>query len=82
MQIEAWWACKGRFMMVNALLVSDIFVTYIYAQENTSLYVTLHFYNSLLLRLFEYRVLSKWNNTYLLFLFLFIYNSAIIFTVD
>ena len=55
-------------MMVNALLVSKIFVTYIHAQENIkssifsccalpSLYVTLHFYNSILLRLFEYRAL-------------------------
>ena len=55
-------------MMVNALLVSKIFVTYIHAQENTKssvfsrcalppLYVTLHFYNSILLRLFEYRAL-------------------------
>ena len=55
-------------MMVNALLVSKIFVKYIYAQENIkssifscyalpSLYVTLNFYNSILLRLFEYRVL-------------------------
>ena len=83
MQIEAWWAWKGQFMMVNALLVSDIFVTYIYAQENTSLYVTLHFYNSILLRLFEYRVLliSETIQIYY-FYFYFIYNSVIIFTVD
>ena len=81
-------------MMVNALLVSKIFVTYIYAEENTkssifsrcalpSLYVTLHFYNSILLRLFEYRVLliSETIQIYY-FYFNFIYNSVIIFTVD
>ena len=76
-------------MMVNAFLVSDIFVTYIHAQENikssifSSLYVTLHFYNSILLRLFEYRVLliSETIQIYY-FYFYFIYNSVIIFTVD
>ena len=81
-------------MMVNALLGSDIFVTYIYAQENIkssifsccalpSLYVTLHFHNSTLLRLFEYRVLliSETIQIYY-FYFYFIYNSVIIFTVD
>ena len=81
-------------MMVNALLVSKIFVTYIYAQENIkssifsccalpSLYVTLHFYNSILLWLFEYRVLliSETIQIYY-FYFYFIYNSVIIFTVD
>ena len=81
-------------MMVNALLVSKIFVTYIYAQENIkssifsccalpSLYATLHFYNSILLRLFEYRVLliSETIHIYYFYFYL-IYNSVIIFTVD
>ena len=79
-------------MMVNALLVSKIFVTYIHAQENIkssifsccalpSLYVTLHFYNSILLRLFEYRALLI-SETIQNYYFYFIYNPVIIFTVD
>ena len=79
-------------MMVNALLMSKIFVTYIHAQENTKssifsrcalppIYVTLHFYNSILLRLFEYRVLLI-SETVHIYYFNFIYNSVIIFTID
>ena len=74
-------------MMVNALLVSKIFVTYIHAQENikssifSSLYVTLHFYNSILLRLFEYRVLLI-SETIQNYYFFYIYNPVIIFTID
>ena len=83
-------------MMVNALLVSKIFVTYIHAKENIkssissccallSLYVTLHFpillSNSILLRLFEYRTVLI-GETIQNYYFYFIYNPVIIFTVD
>ena len=81
-------------MMVNALLVSKIFVTYIYAQENIkssifsccalpSLYATLHFYNSILLWLFEYRLLLISETIHIYYFYFYLtYNSVIIFTVD